>query len=141
MAVLKNPPKAMWHVAVPTTDVPRAKKFYEEVLGLAILPESKRRTRPASRFNYEWYDMGETEFHVGEKHPSLTIDTEGKINPTLAIHVAFEVEDIEATKRDLAAAGIDVIDMSAIRGNMQLAKQCFVFDPDGNMIELAERVR
>jgi catechol 2,3-dioxygenase-like lactoylglutathione lyase family enzyme len=138
---LSKPPKAIWHIAVPASDVPRAKQFYETILGLTILPESKRRTRPSSRFTYEWYDMGDIEYHVGEKHPSLTDDTSGKINPTLAIHIAFEVEDIEATKKELADMGVEVIDMTHITGNMQLAKQIFVHDPDGNMIELAERVR
>jgi catechol 2,3-dioxygenase-like lactoylglutathione lyase family enzyme len=135
-------PHGIWHILVPTDDLPRAKDFYEKVMGLTVLSAEKRKIRPnQTRFNYEWYDMGDVEFHVGERHPSLIQDTGGRVNPTMEVHIAFEVDDIEAAKRNLEAKGIEYVDMSKVTGNMQLAKQIFLRDPDNNLVELAERAK
>ncbi len=134
-------PFGVWHVAIPTTDLERSKRFYEEVLGLDVMPTERRRLRPGSgnRFRYEWYEVGSVEFHLMQQNPSLLEDTAGRVNPTVETHVAFQVADIDAAKKTLDDAGIPYIDMTAVRDNPNQARQMFIRDPDGNLIEIAQR--
>jgi catechol 2,3-dioxygenase-like lactoylglutathione lyase family enzyme len=128
----------MWHVSLPIANLARAKAFYEDVLGVRVLPHEERRTRPLG--SVEFYDLGDSELHVVVPDPNLVAMTDGKLNPTAETHVAFEVADIEVAMQNLDANGIPYVDMSRMAG-AHMARQIFLRDPDGNMIELAQLAR
>jgi catechol 2,3-dioxygenase-like lactoylglutathione lyase family enzyme len=74
-----------------------------------------------------------------QQNPELLDYTSGRVNPTVETHIAFQVDDIEIAKRALDALSIPYIDMTQAPGNPNMAKQMFIRDPDGNLVEIAER--
>ncbi len=111
------------HVAVRISDPERANKFYQNVLGLKPIP------RPAFPFAGGWYGIGDQQIHLisAEKR-------EGGINPQ-GPHFAFEVEDLEETRRTLKEMGIEFVEAPWSKSGHQL----WILDPDGNTIELRAR--
>ncbi|MCL5668480.1 MAG: VOC family protein [Gammaproteobacteria bacterium] len=112
------------YVAILVNDLVRAREFYEGVLGL------KEKTRHSFDFDGVWYDLGENELHL-----MVVADTlpPAEQRPRRDFHVAFLVDDFEATKVHLAKLGIPYRE-----GRHGLA-QLFVRDPDGNLIELQQK--
>jgi len=112
---------------VPVTDLDRAKRFYEDTLGLKVLWEN-----PASvRFGCG----GGTELSIFRRGPS-------KADHTLA---HFEVADIEAVVRELEERQVTFIDYS--EGPLQTtghiaqlgpARAAWLRDPDGNILGLRQ---
>jgi catechol 2,3-dioxygenase-like lactoylglutathione lyase family enzyme len=108
---------------VPVTDLDRAKAFYGDTLGLTYLWE----TPVAVRFR-----CGEASEISVFKRPPVTTEH------TLA---HFEVDDIEATVKDLEAGGVEFIDYTegplVTTGHIaQLgpSRGAWFRDPDGNTL-------
>ena len=111
------------HAGFLVTDVERAAAFYEGVLGLGSLP------RPDFGFRGRWYDLG----HGHQLHLMETDKSSGQTGlANFDRHIALMVRDIDETARHLADMGVAVSEGSGRAG----ARQLFVRDPDGNMIEL-----
>ena len=110
-------------VALQTADHDRAVKFYGETLGL---PFVKR-----------WGSMPGSEFQAG----NLTLavmqsDAFGlEFKPSSAM-VALQVDDVEATRKRLEAAGIEFRGDTLDSG---VCFQAFFADPDGNLLGLHHR--
>ena len=125
------------HVAVKITDVDKSREFYEKVVGLKKLP------RPKINIPGEWYQLGDGALHLigGESKK------DGRIDPT-GPHIAVQVDSIDETKATLNAMKIEYLDASALMAKLNLSeeqmkmvgKQVWVRDPDGNVLELQERV-
>lgn len=113
--------RRLTHVAFLVTDLGRAKVFYEEMLGL------KEKPRPDFDFPGAWYDIGECELHLMVTPDALPAVDQ---RPRRDFHIAFQVDDLEAARRALEAAGLQFRASSSGRGSI------FVRDPDGNLIEL-----
>ncbi|MGI8821372.1 MAG: VOC family protein [Chthoniobacterales bacterium] len=108
-------------IGVPVTDLPRARKFYEEVLGL-------KPTADVSENNAE-YDVGSGTLmlaNYGERWKPA----EGG---TLA---AFEVDDVDAMTERVKSSGATIqsepMDSPVCRFSM-------ILDPDGNALMLHRR--
>lgn len=107
------------HVAINVTDLDRAITFYTDVLGFAVLP------REGIAVPGAWLDVGSgRQIHL----------VGGTVPDDVGQHVAFVVDDLDATVAELAATGI------AIRGPVVIGprRQAFLFDPDGNRLEINE---
>jgi len=108
-------------VGVPVTDLPRARKFYEEVLGL-------KATADVSENNVE-YDVGSGTLMIAN-YGERWKPAEGG---TLA---AFEVDDVDQMTERVKASGatvqLEAIDSPVCRFSM-------VLDPDGNALMLHKR--
>ncbi|SRR5258706_9188688 len=107
------------HVQINVTDLPRARRFYGDLLGLIETP------RPES-FDFAgcWYRIGDVDLHLvvrPAEQPS-------------ARHFCLWVADVHAAAKKYAAAGFPVAwDLKyKIRG----VDRFFVFDPDQNRIEI-----
>jgi predicted enzyme related to lactoylglutathione lyase len=110
-------------VALQTTDHERAAKFYGETLGLPFVKK--------------WGNMPASEYQAG----NLTLavmqsDAFGiEFKPSSAA-IAFQVDDVAATKAKLEAEGVtfntDIIDSG-------VCHQIYFADPDGNAIGLHHR--
>jgi predicted enzyme related to lactoylglutathione lyase len=110
-------------IAIPTQDFERAEAFYADVLGLE---RSKR-----------WGDMPAGEFETG----SLTIalmqsDAFGMEFANHSHPVAFQVDDVEAARKELEDKGVtfgaDTIDSG-------VCHMAHFRDPDGNVLMLHHR--
>jgi catechol 2,3-dioxygenase-like lactoylglutathione lyase family enzyme len=115
--------RALNHVGLHVVDVARASRFYAEVLGLAELP------RPDFDFPGAWFALGDAqELHLIGKGAS----GDGRFKEC---HYSLEVEDLDGLAARLGERGL------AHRGPAPRpdgARQVFLADPDGHVIELVE---
>ncbi|MEZ4868820.1 MAG: VOC family protein [Caldilineaceae bacterium] len=111
------------HVSVPrppgSDDVARA--FYGAVLGLAEMPPPQA----LHHLNVIWYRLGGgTELHLLTEEPGGQ-DHSGR-------HFCLAVDDVEALRLRLEAAGVTVVGDIPIPGRPRY----FCRDPFGNLIEI-----
>lgn len=115
--------KGFHHAGVLVTDLERACRFYEEILGLTALP------RPEFDFNGRWYDLRNGQ----QLHLMCVEQMPGRNEPPRNDrHLALDVPDIREAERQLKEFGMEIGYGSGRAGLPQL----FIRDPDGNTIEL-----
>jgi catechol 2,3-dioxygenase-like lactoylglutathione lyase family enzyme len=109
-------------ISVPVTDMERAKRFYEDTLGLPRISEH-----------------GFPEYQLGENVSVYLIrmdDAGGTWSGPHSAHVALRVPDVAETRRELEAKGVafegDILDTS-------VCHMAFFKDPDGNQFMLHRR--
>jgi predicted enzyme related to lactoylglutathione lyase len=108
-------------VAIPVTDAERARKFYQDLLGL-------KPSLTAMEGNWVEYEIGATTIGVG-CHPAWKPSRDGT-------SVAFEVDDIDAMIEKLKKAGVE-FEMDKFESPV-----CFmavIHDPDGNRLLVHKR--
>ncbi len=110
------------HVSINVSDVPEAQAFYVDVLGLEVLD------RPDFGFPGAWLRSGGQEVHL------IGIDSGP---PVKEQHFAFRVDDLDAVRATLEAAGYRCSKTNEIPG---ICRQAFTRDPSGNMVEFNERL-
>lgn len=106
--------------AYSVRDVPRARAFYTETLGL----------RPGDSFGDHWI-----EFNVGNATFGIGNGEAIGFEPGLSTGAAFEVDDMEAMRARLKASGVEVGELHDFPG----CTTCFARDPEGNRFALHER--
>lgn len=113
------------HVSIVVLDVAVARAFYEGVLGL--VPSTNR---PDLNFPGVWFEFGAQQIHlIGSAQEKVALNHEHGGRDR---HIALSVDDIEALKTKLDAAGV-VYTLSR-SGRRAL----FCRDPDGNALEFVE---
>ena len=110
--------KGVHHVSLNVGDVDEAGRFYVDVLGLEVLP------RPDFGFPGMWLRSEGQEIHL--------MRVENHQAPA-GQHFAFRVDDLEETIEELRGKGVKVSDPLPLPGG---ARQAFLKDPSGNMIEI-----
>jgi len=105
------------HVSIKVKDAPEAVRFYCDVLGLSVRPD-----RPDFGFGGAWLDAGGQQVHL----------VEGALPQDEGQHFALQVDDLDLAIDDLRSRGVGVSDPIPVGS----ARQAFVNDPDGNLIEL-----
>lgn len=108
------------HDSMVATDPVKVRAFYGDKLGLREIPSP-------STFNFPvvWYQVGEQQIHLMIK------DQPDPVSPR---HVALSLKDAQAARQALKARGVEIRETTEIPG----ADRFFVFDPDGNRIEMVE---
>jgi glyoxylase I family protein len=120
------------HVAIICTDYVKAKQFYVETLGLKVLAEHYREERKSYKLDLQLPDGSQIELFSFE-NPALRPSYPEARGLR---HLAFEVENVDQTKRELEAKGITV---EPIRVDEYTNKRfTFFADPDGLPLELYE---
>ena len=124
--------KAIQHLAMNCRDIRRSEAFYAKHFGF----------RRARTFNagtggeFVLIRLGATCLELFAA-PAGAPAVEGE--PAVGFkHLAFEVPDLEAMRKQLAADGVavgDTIDCTSILSGM---KVCFFKDPDGNLLEIMQ---
>jgi glyoxylase I family protein len=110
------------HASICVTNVERSRQFYEGLLEL--VPTE----RPDFGFPGMWYQIGEGQLHLIQREEMGTAGNAiAAINPTDP-HFAIQVDDLDAMRRRVQAAGLQVLDFGG--------EQMWVRDPDGNTVEL-----
>ena len=116
--------KALHHVAINVTDVPRAIHFYESVFGLKQIDRGNAgEATPTGA----WFDAAGVQIHLQGRPPVATKTDQ---------HFAFEVASLDGLAEKVAAAGgryeeVRPLPGYRFRGN--------AWDPDNNRIELLAR--
>jgi len=115
------------HASLIVSDLNASRQFYEGILGLT--PSDKR---PPFKFDGVWYDIGEQQIHLLVV-PNPDAGAERPEHGGRDRHVALNVADLEAIKRDLERAGVRYSVSQSGRPAL------FCRDPDNNTFELIER--
>jgi catechol 2,3-dioxygenase-like lactoylglutathione lyase family enzyme len=111
---------ALDHASVLITDVERGRRFYGGLLGLKEIP------RPRTfDFVAIWYDLGNQHIHL------LLKDRPDTSSPR---HFALRVASVAEARKYFRANGVEIQETTLIPG----AERFFIFDPDGNRIEIIE---
>jgi len=117
---------SLLHASLLVADLPRARAFYEGVLGLVA-----SKARPEMNFEGVWYEIGQGQIHliclpspdpVGDRPEHGGRDR----------HTALGVTGWEALKARLDNAGV------AYTLSRSGRRALFVRDPDGNALELVK---
>ena len=115
------------HVSIIVADAERARQFYQNVLGLSLMP------RPDLGFPGYWLDLGGgRSVHLMEIPDPCEAVTERPAHGGRDYHFALQVDDVEAFARHLDALGIPFTRSRSGRPAL------FLRDPDGNALELVE---
>lgn len=114
------------HINIRTTDIDGTRRFFVELLGLS------EGWRPAFPFPGVWLYAGEQAVvHV------VGVDAAAQPSKGSALdHAAFTVDDFEAAKARLDAAGVSYRETATPEGG---TRQLFFTDPNGVVIELDHR--
>lgn len=146
---------AVAHIGITVRDMDKAVGFYRDTLGLDVIGDVTIEGEEAStvtqvpgtklRAVYLRY-RGDTSGPPIELLHFLEPGAQGEPYPGLAnpgiTEVAFWVEDIEATYKELRDKGVDVYSAPQLFeiGNDRV-KALYFRDPDGTTLELMQRVR
>jgi catechol 2,3-dioxygenase-like lactoylglutathione lyase family enzyme len=115
------------HVAIHVADVERSRRFYGGVLELPEL------ARPAFDFPGAWFAFGKQELHIiGNRPGDDTVHSHNRGN-----HFALSVADGQEAQRFLESRGVAMTHNIRPDG----ARQIFIRDPDGFVIEFYEVLR
>ena len=119
---------AIHHVAIIVSDYEKARDFYVNKLGFAVVRENFRKERN------DW----KLDLRVGDGADAIELEIFAEPNPPKRVnrpeacglrHLAFRVEDVEAAVAELAQMGIEC---EPIRlDSYTKKKMTFFFDPDG----------
>lgn len=116
------------HTAMLISNLKQAEHFYGNVLGLSKIQR-------VLKFPGAWYQIGEFQLHLIVAPESISSEMKNPQKWGRNPHIAFSVANLEAAKNELIAHNFP-IQMSA-SGRAAL----FTQDPDGNIIELSEKIR
>lgn len=118
--------KTINHIGLPINDRGECMHMYRDLLNIEVIPHQ------IDGNTLTWMEMPDGSMvHVID--PPKSIDPRGDGRQ----HVAFEVEDIEATAEALEAADIEIVEGIGTRHDGQ--QFLFIYDPDDNRIEICTR--
>ncbi len=111
-------PNSINHVAIPIVDRKKSITFYREVAGLELVPSMVDNPRII------WTRTADgTMVHLVESNDGVPITP----------HIAFEVDDFDATIAAIRERDIEIVSGPAERHDGQ--RYVFILDPDGNRVE------
>jgi glyoxylase I family protein len=123
--------KRIHHIAIICSNYERSKKFYVETLGFAIIQETYRSERNSYKLDLQ---VGDSQIELFSfPNPPQRVN-----NPEACglRHLAFTVQDIEATVLYLKSQNIEVENIRI--DDITDKKFVFFKDPDGLPLELYE---
>ncbi len=112
--------KGIAFFAYSVRDVPRARAFYHDVLGLEL----------GESFGDHWveFDVGGTTFGIGNGEPL-------GFEPGRSTGAAFEVDDVKAMRKRLSESGSEASEVHEFPGCYSV----FATDPEGNKFAVHQR--
>ncbi len=124
------------HVCLYTDRLEEMRRFYVDALGLRFaFPLNDGSGKP---FGF-YFDAGNTTFiEIFDRKGAQAMwgGNDARVEQGTAFrHLCFEVTGLEQLRTTLRAKGIDVTEPKV---GMDLSRQAWVSDPDGNRIELME---
>jgi catechol 2,3-dioxygenase-like lactoylglutathione lyase family enzyme len=141
-------PSSIQHVGVPVSDMQRSLRFYREMLGLT--PDfvadgsgaelSQAVGVPDTDLSFAFLKIGGSTLELLEYRNPRGRAYDRRNCDVGAIHIAFEVEDIQEAYDTLRAKGVDFKSPPLNIGEGPLAGCSFAYfeDPDGIQLEIFE---
>jgi len=124
--------KRLHHAAIICSDYSVSKRFYTDVLGLRVVAENHRPERDSWKLDLALPGGGQIELFSFPSPPPRPSRPEA----CGLRHLAFEVDDVVATKAWLESRGVAVED---VREDPYTGKHfTFFADPDGLPLEIYE---
>jgi glyoxylase I family protein len=124
--------KSIHHIAILTDDYEKSKIFYTQVLGFEIVAETYREERKSYKLDLSIDGLYQIELFSFPDFVERASFPEAKG----LRHLAFAVDDIEASVKELENQGVD---LQGIRIDELTGKRfCFFYDPNGQPLELYE---
>ena len=128
------------HINLSTRNVKELEVFYKDILfldtqteDLPVLEKKKGYSGDVS-----FVGDGKVQMHLAQKDLSVNFKTGHFINPVEKGHIAYRTDDIEAFKDHLKAKKIHFTDWGDI--GVSGWHQIFFYDPDGNVIEVHQKL-
>jgi catechol 2,3-dioxygenase-like lactoylglutathione lyase family enzyme len=131
-------------VALVVGDLERSVAFYRDTLGMTevkqvVVGDDKARTGKFSArgFRFRTFRLGPLALKLVETK-GAPAETRGLVDSHRGVrYIAFAVEDIDATCRELSSRGVEFAsDVLAPEPESGVARLVFFRDPDGNLLEL-----
>ena len=120
------------HIAIIVSDIEKAREFYIKKLGFEAIRENYRKERDDWKLDLRVDEHTELEIFA-EKNPPKRVNRPEACGLR---HLAFHVENVEETVKELAKVGIPC---EPVRTDDYTGKKMtFFFDPDGLPLELHE---
>ena len=120
------------HIAIIASDIEKAREFYVEKLGFAVVRENYRKERDDWKLDLRVDEHTELEIFA-EKNPPKRVNRPEACGLR---HLAFRVESVEETVKELAEMKIEC---EPIRADSYTGeKMTFFFDSDGLPLEIHE---
>jgi glyoxylase I family protein len=126
------------HVGVTVSDLDKSLNFYCDLIGMKFI---LRRTSPNGGSQVAFVECAGAQLELIQPDGEIATparrvpDTEAGVR-----HLTFNFDDMDATFDRLVAAGVPVVSKPRDAYNRDiLARVAFVLDPDGVVIELAQR--
>ena len=134
------------HTGLVVRDLNEAVTFYRDVVGLDVLSEYERQGEGVDQVigyqnaHLRATTLGFRDDHILELiqyvHPRSAARPTEERSVLGAAHLAFQVDDIQATFEELSAGGAQMMNPPAELEPGRMA--CYFQDPDGNWLELLE---
>lgn len=119
------------HIAIIGSDYEKSRHFYVDLLGFRVIRENYREKRDDYKIDLQLEDMEIELFIVKDCPKRLSYPEAYGLR-----HLAFWVESVEETAKELNALGIET---EPIRVDEYTGKRMtFFFDPDGLPLEIHE---
>ena len=128
------------HINLSTQDVKKLEIFYKDILFLDTqsddLPTLEKKKGYSGDVSF--VGDGKVQMHLAQKDLSVNFKTGHSINPVEKGHIAYRTDDIEAFKKHLKENNIEFTDWGDI--GVSGWHQIFFYDPDGNIIEVHQKI-
>lgn len=141
-------PRGIQHIGVPVKDLDTSLAFYKEIFGLepefVHTAEGRDLARavdvPDAKLTFTFLQLGNTYLELLEYHTDRDENYDLRNCDVGAVHICFEVDDIQQTYQELLAKGVDVVAGPLFIEDGPLTGYTFVYfrDPDGITLELFE---
>ncbi|PQM68550.1 MAG: glyoxalase [Rhodobacteraceae bacterium] len=129
------------HINLATQNVSRMKHFYKHILFLDDVVDDLPTLEKSKGYSGSvgFVGDGNIQTHIAEKDLEVNFKTGHYINPVEKGHIAYRTDNLEKFKKHLKDKNIEYSDWeeTAVSG----WKQIFFYDPDGNIIEVHEKVK
>ena len=129
------------HINLATQSVEKMREFYKKILLLDDVSNDlpKLEKKKGYSGNVSFVGDGNIQMHIAEQDLEVNFKTGHSINPVEKGHIAYRTDDLDKFKKHLTSHNIRFADWeeTAVSG----WKQIFFYDPDGNIIEVHEKVK
>ena len=128
------------HINLSTQDVKKLETFYKDILFLDTQSEDLPTLEKKKGYSGDvsFVGDGKVQMHLAQKDLSVNFKTGHFINPVEKGHIAYRTDDIDAFKNHLKENNIEFTDWGDI--GVSGWHQIFFYDPDGNIIEVHQKI-